>query len=276
MHVRALFVSHGSPMFALEPGRAGPLLTQLGKQMQKPRAILIMSPHWITQGLAIGASDHPATVYDFGGFDPKLQTLKYPALGNRVVAERAAQLLAQSSWFEQTRCELTIENNQGLDHGIWVPLMHLFPQVDVPVVPLSMPNISNPEFLFKLGQVLAPLADEGVLIVGSGSLTHNLGDFRQNSFDQPAAYASEFVEWISHAVVNRQIDQVQNYLTLAPHARRAHPTPEHFLPLPFALGAAQKSHLPMRINGQAEPVVTAVLNSGISNAVLSMQSYAFS
>jgi 4,5-DOPA dioxygenase extradiol len=263
-------------MFALEPGRAGPLLTQLGKQMQKPKAILIMSPHWITRGLAIGASDHPATIYDFGGFDPKLQTLKYPASGSRAVAQRVAQLLTHSTWFEQTHCELTIEVDQGLDHGIWVPLLHLFPQVDVPVVPLSMPNISTPEFLFKLGQILAPLADEGVLIIGSGSLTHNLSDFRQNSSDQPAAYASEFVDWISDAVVNEKIDQIQNYLTLAPHARRAHPTPEHFLPLPFALGAAQKLQLPKHINGESDQVVTTVLNSGISNAVLSMQSYAFS
>ena len=163
-----LFISHGAPTFALEPGRLGPLLQATGRALPHPRAVLVVSPHWMTRGLRVSTNAAPATVHDFGGFDPALRQIQYPAPGAPDVAARAIELLRAAGWDAQP------DAAQGLDHGVWVPVRYLFPQADVPVFQVSLPAGVGPAQALALGRALQPLRDEGVLIVGSGSLTHNL------------------------------------------------------------------------------------------------------
>ena len=252
----SLFVSHGAPTYALEPGEAGRQLERLGRALPRPRAVLVMSPHWITRGIALTAAPAPQTIHDFGGFPPELYRLQYPAPGNPQLARAAAELLAAAGR------AASLEPNRGLDHGAWVPLMHIFPSADVPVVQLSMPADLDPAAAWDLGKVLAPLAGEGVLIVGSGSLTHNLYEIRAGH-DQVERYAVEFADWMREAALARDRKRLVHALELAPHARRAHPTPDHYLPLPFAAGAA------------ASNAAVDVLPGGILHGVVSMESYLF-
>lgn len=252
----ALFVSHGAPTFALEPGRAGPLLQALGEGLPRPRAVLVLSPHWVTRELAVTASARPATIHDFGGFPDALYQLQYPAPGAPELAETVVAQLRDQGY--QAACD----PRRGLDHGAWVPLRYLFPHADVPVMQLSMPASLEPDSAWRLGQALAPLAEAGVLIVGSGSLTHNLYEFRMGS-DEEADYAWEFVHWARQAVRAHDKAALVDYLRRAPQGRRAHPTPEHYLPLLVAAAA-----------GTPEAEVE-VLEGGMSHAVLSMESYLF-
>lgn len=252
----SLFVSHGAPTFALEPGRAGALLRELGPLLPRPRAVLVVSPHWGSYQPLVGTSAQPATVHDFGGFPAPLYRLQYPAPGHPALAQRTVDLLRAAGWDARAHPE------RGLDHGAWVPLMHLYPEADLPVFQVSLPVSLDGPGAYAYGQALAPLRDEGVLIVGSGSLTHNLYEFRQAGVPQ-AAYAREFSQWVREAVLAGDTQRLIDTLALAPHAERAHPTTEHFLPLLVALGAAGGS-LP-----------ATVLDGGIEHGVLSMESYVF-
>lgn len=168
----SLFISHGAPTFAMEPGLAGAQLRALGLALGKPKAVVVVSPHWMTPGVQITATEKPQTVHDFGGFPRALYDLQYPAPGSPELAVQIQQRLAQTGITAQ------LDLRRGLDHGAWVPLMHLFPEADVPVVQVSMPFDTDEAKAFALGQALAPLAQDGVLIVSSGSLTHNLYEFR--------------------------------------------------------------------------------------------------
>ena len=250
----SLFISHGAPTFAIEPGLAGAQLRALGLALGKPEAVVVVSPHWMTRGLEITATDRPATVHDFGGFPGVLYGLQYPAPGSPHWAARIRQLLLRQG------LEAQLDERRGLDHGAWVPLMHLLPQADVPVVQVSLPFDTDEAKALALGRALAPLAHEGVLIVGSGSLTHNLYEFRAGEV-QGAAYAQEFSAWVRQAVLDGDLTRLGQTLALAPHASRAHPTTEHFLPLLVAAGAA------------CQPQSVTVLNGGIRHGVLAMESY---
>ena len=252
----ALFVSHGAPTFALEPGLAGAQLGALGRALPKPRAVVVVSPHWQTRGIAISAGARPETVHDFGGFPRALYQIQYPAPGAPDVARRVQQLLGDAG------LQASLDEDQGLDHGAWVPLMHLFPDADVPVVQVSMPVDLDARAAHELGRALAPLADEDVLVMGSGSLTHNLYEFRASASGE-AAYAREFTLWVRQAVVEGDRERLIATLEQAPHARRAHPSTEHFLPLLVALGAAP--HV----------LPATVLDGGIRHGVLAMESYVF-
>ncbi len=252
-----LFISHGSPMFALQPTQAGPLLRQWGEQLPRPRAVLVLSPHWMTRGVRVGCASRPETVHDFGGFPAPLYEIQYPAAGSPEVAARALVLLNAAGWHAQPAID------QGLDHGAWVPVRQMYPHADVPVLQVSMPHDLDPAGAVRLGRALAPLAQEGVLIVGSGSLTHNLYEFRGALDAEGAPYVKEFVAWARRAVQGRDETGLTNFLSLAPHAQRAHPTWEHYLPLPFAFGAS----------GADAPV--HILDGGIDYGMLSMDSYLF-
>ena len=252
----SLFVSHGAPTFALEPGRAGPLLATLGKRLGKPRAVLVLSPHWMTEELTLGLSLKPKTIHDFGGFPRELYSLQYPAPGAPNVALEAEKLLKAMGE------AVALDPDRGLDHGVWVPLMHMYPQATVPVVPLSMPMDLDSRRAWQVGRALAPLADRGVLIVGSGSLTHNLYEFRIQSGQDEAPYAREFVESTRSVLRGEERSALIDYTSLAPHARRAHPTSDHYLPLPFAAGAANEPQL-------------EILEGGMTYGMLSMESYVF-
>lgn len=250
----SLFVSHGAPTFALEPGRAGALLRQLGPLLPRPRAVLVVSPHWGSYQPLVGTSAQPATVHDFGGFPSELYALRYPAAGQPELAKEAARLLNAAG------CAARCDERRGLDHGAWVPLMHLLPEAKVPVFQVSMPHKLTTQHALELGRALAPLRSQGVLLVASGSLTHNLYDYRQS--DAPtASYAEEFAAWVRTAVLTKGARQLLDYRAQAPHAQRAHPSEEHFLPLLVAMGAVNDAD------------AVTVLQGGITHGALSMESY---
>ena len=191
----------------------------------------------------------------FGGFPDELYRIQYPAAGSPEIAQRVVDLLNADGWNASADAE------RGLDHGAWVPLRHMFPQADVPVVQVSMPHTLDGAGAVRLGRALAPLADEGVLVVGSGSITHNLREIFQGTGD--TRYANEFVAWARQAVQQHDETALANYLQSAPHAQRAHPTPDHYLPLPFAFGAA------------AADAPVKVLDGGMTMGALAMDAYLF-
>lgn len=252
----SLFVSHGAPTFALEPGRAGAQLRALGQTLPRPEAVLVVSPHWMTRSPLVGLVAQPQTIHDFGGFDPALYRIEYPAAGHPRLAGRALALLEAAGWSPQGDAQ------RGLDHGAWTPLVHLYPQADVPVFQVSLPARLDADRAWALGETLAPLASEGVLIVGSGSLTHNLYEFRMYDEAQEV-YVQAFVQWVREAVAARDGGRLRRTLQEAPHAARAHPTAEHFWPLLVAAGAAS-TETPWQL-----------LDGGIEHAVLSMDAYLF-
>lgn len=230
----ALFVSHGSPMFALEAGSTGPALTQWGQalraQYPQLRGVVIMSPHWMAQGVQVMSNPAPATWHDFGGFPPALYQLQYPAKGDPALAREVLALLAQAGIDAQADAQ------RPLDHGAWVPLMHVLPQADIPVVQLALPVQADARAVYALGQALQSLRDHGVLVIGSGSMTHNLREFFGGA-QQAADYVLAFSRWVETQIQAGAIDTLFEWPTQAPHALRAHPSDEHFLPLYFALGA---------------------------------------
>lgn len=250
----SLFISHGAPTFAIEPGRLGPRLKALGEQLSGVAAVLVVSPHWQTREVLVMTTEAPETVHDFGGFPSALYDLQYPSVGHPQYAAEAGRLLADAGFVGGT------DDRRGLDHGAWVPMRHLLPNADVPVFQVSMPHALNAASAFQFGRALAPIRESGVMIVGSGSMTHNLYEFRQSGSDA-ADYAIEFTQWIRQAVTSNDIERLVNYRQLAPNAQRAHPTEEHFLPLMVALGAC------------SEAETAQVVDGGIVNGVLSMESY---
>ncbi len=252
----ALFVSHGSPMFAVEPGLAGPQLAALGRAWPRPRAVLVLSPHWITRGLRVATAARPETIHDFGGFPPALYRIQYPAPGAPEVAQEALALLRAAGWEAQEDAQ------RGLDHGAWVPVRHLYPDADVPVLQVSMPHTLTGASAVALGRALAPLAATGVLLVGSGSITHNLADLNRWEDVAPLPYAQDFVAWARDAVTRHDGAALAAW-EAAPHAQRAHPTPEHYLPLPFAFGAGD-AQAPAR-----------VIDGGMTYGALAMDAYVF-
>ena len=226
-----LFVSHGAPTFAIEPGLLGPQLRTLGTQLHAIKAVLVVSPHWQTQGVRVSTAQAPETIHDFGGFPSRLYDLQYPVNGAPELATQVAQLLSDAGF------ATAVDARQGLDHGAWVPLMHLLPEGNLPVFQVSMPYDLTTEQSVLLGRALAPLRAQGVLILASGSMTHNLAEFFGGG-REPSPYVLEFSRWIESKLVAGDLDALFNYRAQAPHAQRAHPTDDHFLPLFFALGAA--------------------------------------
>lgn len=251
-----LFISHGAPTFALEPGLLGPRLTTLGERLSGISAVLVVSAHWQTRGVHVMTTAAPETVHDFGGFPAALYQLQYPAPGAPGLAAEAGRLLSEAGF------AVSFNDHRGLDHGAWVPLRFLFPLADVPVFQVSMPYDVDALGALRLGKTLAPLRRRGVLIVGSGSLTHNLYEYQPNASHE-ATYAREFSNWIRQQVVNRETTAVAHYREGAPHAGRAHPTEDHFLPLLVAQGASHPAD------------AVDVLEGGITHGVLSMDSFAW-
>jgi 4,5-DOPA dioxygenase extradiol len=252
----ALFVSHGAPTFALEPGLLGPKLKQLGERLSDLAAVAVVSAHWQTPGVQVMRTLKPATIYDFGGFPPALYRLQYPAPGSFKMASQAAALLKEAGF------EVSFEDGRGFDHGVWVPLMYLLPAARVPVFQVSLPFAYDAAKSLQLGRALRSLRRQGVLVVGSGSLTHNLREIGESDPDN-TRYALEFTAWVREHLQKRDSDALVDYRRRAPHALRAHPTEEHFLPLLVALGASD-----------AEDEVD-VIEGGMTYGVLSMESYAF-
>ena len=256
-----LFVSHGSPMFALEPGTTGPALSawvQSRAPAQQLRGIVIMSPHWMTRGIRVMSKAQPETWHDFGGFPEPLYALQYPATGDPALAQRVMDLLRAAQW------PCSEDPERPFDHGAWVPLRQMYPDADVPVVQVSLPaHVPNAQ-IYAMGQALAPLRDEGILIMGSGSMTHNLRELRRQE-GPTAPYVTAFCDWIEATLNRGDLDTLLDYRARAPGAERAHPTDEHFLPIYFALGAAQW--------GQHSEVVPHYISHEVMYGSLSMDAF---
>ena len=255
----ALFVPHGAPTFALRPGAAGAALVELAASLPLPRAIIIISAHWDTAVPTVGFAEKLETIHDFWGFPEALYAIRYPASG---CPEASREVLTA---LEQAGLPAATDTSRGLDHGAWVPLRLMFPDADVPVIPLSVQSRGGTEQAYQLGRALAPLAAQGFLIIGSGSITHNLRDFQaawQNGGQTPA-YVRQFADWVAGRVAAHDVDALIDYRRQAPFGTQAHPSEEHLLPFHVALGAAGDRPQARRFH------------AGIDDYVIAMDAYAF-
>src|SRR5215212_5176967 len=232
-----LFVSHGAPNLVLHNTEAKRFLEGFGAALPRPKAILVASAHFDAPVPLTTVDARPETIYDFRGFEPELYRMTYPAPGSPELAERTAQLLAQSGFAARA------VSGRGFDHGTWVPLTLMYPQADIPMVQLSIQSRAGPEHHLELGEALAPLAEEGVLVIGSGALTHNLHEFFRGGYapDAPAPdWVSGFGEWMRERIEAGARDDLVRYRERAPHGAANHPTEDHLPPLFVALGAARE------------------------------------
>lgn len=226
----SLFISHGAPTIAIEDTIFTQALQQLGKTLPKPKLIIAMSAHWESNELLINANPTPDTWHDFGGFPRALFEMQYPAKGYPEVAITLAQQLQSQG------VAIKVTDSQPFDHGVWTPLVHLYPHADVPIVQVSLPHHFNAKDCYELGKLFAPLRQEQVLIMASGSITHHLGHVRFNSTEiEPEA--SQF----KYAMIEQLKNGSDSVLGWQSHplATYNHPTPEHLLPLFFAKGAGE-------------------------------------
>ena len=253
-----VFLSHGAPTHATEPGAAGRAWEALGRALPRPRAILMASAHWETALPLLTGNPKPQTIHDFGGFPRELYALQYPAPGAPELATRAVALLKDAG------ITAGVDGCRGLDHGAWVPLLHMYPAHDVPVVQVSLQTEMGPAHHVALGRALAPLAADGVLIVGSGHATHNLRDWATHrGRREPLPYVQAFAQWVGERLTDGDTAALIDYRERAPEAVRAHPTEAHFLPLHVAWGAAREG-------ARAERIV-----HGVEAGALAMDAWVF-
>lgn len=258
MTLPSVFVSHGAPNLILQDAPARAFLESLGTRLPRPRAIITVTAHWETPEPQAGAAAHPATIHDFGRFDDRLFQIQYPAPGDPALAARATSLLAEAGLASTT------DAVRGLDHGVWVPLLLMYPGADIPVVPFSVQPSRGPEHHVQVGRALAPLREDGVLVIGSGSFTHDLSRFRGRTLaDDMPGDVTAFADWFDSALLQNRTADLLAYRARAPHAEQNHPTEEHLLPLYVALGAAGP-------DARAEH-----LHESATYGVLRMDAYAF-
>jgi 4,5-DOPA dioxygenase extradiol len=253
-----LFLSHGSPLHALDPGGAGQAWRAIAGSLPRPRAILMVSAHWETSLPMLTGGTRLNTIHDFGGFPEPLYKLRYDAPGSPELAAEAAALLRAGGITSSTN------GVRGIDHGAWVPLRWMYPACDVPVVQLSVqPGLGTLHHL-QVGRALQPLAEREVLVIGSGHVTHNLRDWMTSrEAQQPLPYVPAFSQWLASRLASNDEAALLAYREQAPAAARAHPTEEHFLPLYVALGAAGTEAKSTRVY------------TGMEGAALSMDAYQF-
>ncbi len=259
MTLPTLFVPHGAPTFALQPGAAGAALARLAASLPAPRAIVMVSPHWERPSPAVGTAARLETIHDFFGFPQPLYEIRYPATGCPEAALEVLQALRDAG------LPASEAPAQGLDHGAWIPLRLMYPDAEVPVIPVSLQSQEGVRGAYRLGEALAPLRERGLLVIGSGNLTHNLGDYRlarMNGGDG-LDYVRRFPEWMSDRLQQHDLEALLDYRKQAPDAVRAHPSDEHLQPLFVALGAAGRAADARRVY------------SGISDSVLAMDAYTF-
>ena len=247
----SLFISHGSPMMPLRDQPARDFLLGLGAQFERPRAIVMASAHWDTERPAVNAVGVNGTIHDFYGFPPALYALRYPAPGDVGLAAEIAALIGGD-----------LDHERGLDHGAWVPLLLMYPDHDIPVIQVSLQSYLGTEHHLLLGKALAPLRERGILVIGSGGLTHNLRRMRAPEENSPAAPdVDAFADWMHAALVEGRTDDLLDYRRRAPQAAMQHPTDEHLLPLYVAMGAGGAT--------------ATRLHASTSYGVLRMDTYAF-
>lgn len=254
----AIFVSHGAPTLVLEDAPARRFLADLGQALPRPRAVAAVTAHWETRQPSAGGAARPATIHDFGRFDDRLFQLRYPAPGDPDLADRVSDLLCDAG------LPSAVDPGRGLDHGVWVPLMLMYPEANIPVVPVSVQPACGPAHHLQVGRALAALREEDVLVLASGSFTHDLSRVRGSDLGAAApADVDQFAGWFDAALMEGRTCDLLTYRMRAPHAAENHPTEEHLLPLYVALGAAGPQ-------ARAER-----LHTSSSHGVLRMDAYAF-
>lgn len=235
----AVFVSHGSPMVALENDAFTRALEYWGKKIEKPHAIVALSAHWESDaGIRITTSERPETIHDFTGFPDALSQMTYPCAGDPMLARAVISMLALDG------IDVKEDLKRGYDHGVWIPLKRLFPNADVPVVEISLGGQRRPQEIFKIGQALAAMRDRGVMMFGTGGVVHNLrlvNFANKNAPVDPWARAFDF--WVKDRLERNEIKELMNYRETAPNAAMAVPTSEHFDPIFFTCGAAEGEKL---------------------------------
>ncbi len=240
-----LFVSHGAPTLPFDEAPARRFLIELARKVPRPNAILVASAHWEADRPSLTAASNPETIHDFFGFPKPLYELQYEAPGAPELAERAGQLLRQAGH------DPVLDSERGRDHGVWVPMMLAYPAAEVPVVQLSLLRRQSTHAHLGLGEALAPLRDEGVLIIGSGGAIHNLRQLEWSGGTTPR-WAADFQEWLDWQLKEGNSTELVSYRTMIDSATMAHPTEDHFLPLLVALGAAEGDRKATKLHGSFE------------------------
>ena len=226
----AIFFGHGNPMNALLRNEWTEGWAAIGKNLERPRAVLCVSAHWYLPATLVSAMSAPRTIHDFGGFPRELYQVQYPAPGDPELARRVQEILAP--------LPVELDDSWGLDHGTWSVLLHVFPEADIPIVQLSIDETQPSAFHFELGKRLAPLRDEGILIVGSGNLVHNLHTYAWGKhMPEPYDWAVRFETAAKEMMVQDEFEPLINYESLGRDALLAIPTPDHYLPLLYVIGA---------------------------------------
>jgi 4,5-DOPA dioxygenase extradiol len=233
----SFFIAHGAPSLAIENNDYTKFLNQLGENLPRPKAVVLFSAHWESASQKVSNVDQYSTIYDFGGFDPELYSIKYPACGNQDITLEIEDLLTKNGISFET------ENTRGLDHGAWVVLRLLYPNADIPVIAMSVnPNLT-PEEQYTIGKALSVLRANDILIIGSGGTVHNLRALKWNNDGQADQWALEFDDWLAQHLINWDLDSLFQYDQLAPNASFAVPPygNEHFIPIFYAMGAADNN-----------------------------------
>jgi 4,5-DOPA dioxygenase extradiol len=247
----AVFLGHGNPMNTLEHNVYTDAWHELGRSLPRPRAVLSVSAHWYTRGLGVTAMERPRTIHDFSGFPPELFAVQYPAAGDPGLAREVAALVGADA--------VELDDAWGLDHGTWSVLAHVYPDADVPVVQLSLDGNREPEWHWDLASLLAPLRDDGVLVLGSGNVVHNLGRIAWGA-PEPFDWTVRFDEHVAAALAAGDRHALTHYLD-HPDGRLACPSPEHYLPLLYVAA----------VRGADESLTTVV--DGYDHGSLSMRSF---
>jgi len=255
----ALFVPHGAPTFALDSGAAGVAMRQLATQFDKPRAIIVISPHWDTEIPTVSTATELETIYDFYGFPDKLYRIKYPAKGYPEGAQEVVKALQKR--FDQ----VTTDPTRGLDHGAWTPLRQMFPDADIPIIAVSIQSHAGTTHALAMGEALEELTHQGFLVIASGNITHNLGDYRMAALQggQTPAYVQTFADWVEAQMTAKNVQQLLDYRQHSREGVRSHPAEDHLLPLYVAMGAAGKD------------ASAKAFFRGISSYVIAMDGYTF-
>lgn len=254
----SIFLSHGSPMLALEDAPTTHFLRGLAADLPRPKAIVIVSAHFETDIVTVTGGQKLETIYDFGGFPAELYQLKYPASGDIEISQHVVSILADAG------INANIDNSRGLDHGAWNPLLLMYPDADIPVIAVSIQPHKDAAWHYKVGQALSSLTDENILVIGTGNLTHNLREaFRGKNYEQTPEWVSAFAQWVEDRLKANDIESLLKWETLAPYAHQNHPTADHFLPFFVALGAGGK-----KLHAEK-------LHDDVALNVLAMDAYAF-
>jgi 4,5-DOPA dioxygenase extradiol len=229
----AIFVGHGNPMNVVRRNGWTEGWSALGVALPRPKAILMVSAHWYVRSTMVTAMPHPRTIHDFGGFPRELYDIRYPAPGDPALAERARDLLAPT--------QVGLDDEWGLDHGAWSVLYHMFPEADIPVVQLSVDRTQPASFHYEIGRRLTPLREEGILLMGSGNLVHNLQMYEWDRPDMGAFdWASRFEQEARDLILAEKDSQLINCAAMGADAKLSIPTPDHYLPLLYVLGSRRK------------------------------------